>query len=199
MLGVNPFSLGMPIGSSWITWFPWGIAQWNPKPRYNHRQGCSIQYLGDKKSHQLGLWCQAPNTGVSWCLQINGFWRDFIRYPSLWPNLLCLSCRASGSQYSKPPLAWGLTTENWFFSKKRLLWFHPCSSMHSMMMKRKMLWIYDSGTKVSLCNRSYMFLAYGPSVRSSAQSWRSLPIEWCRCPTNQFRPALNVTVTQGET
>lgn len=82
----------------------------HPTPSYNHRQSCSIQYLGGKK-RPPAAWvlchdsiCCMGGSNQHRCLQINGFWEAIVRYPSLRKKkkkLFCLSCRDSGS-YSTP-------------------------------------------------------------------------------------------------
>lgn len=187
----------------------------HPTPSYNHRQSCSIQYLGGKRKTSSSL---GP---LSWFNLLYGR----LKSTQVSPNqqllggcyLIPFPCRASGS-YSSPrspcatvfdhlyiisPLGWGLTTENWFRLQKNgkalisSLFFH---AFHDDEWWIETCYEYR-GTKMiqNVPKSMQQVLAYGPSARSSAQSWRSSPIEWCRCPTNQFRPATgDVTDSQGE-
>lgn len=102
----------------------------HPTPSYNHRQSCSIQYLGGKRKTSSSL---GP---LSWFNLLYGR----LKSTQVSPNqqllggcyLIPFPCRASGS-YSSPrspcatvfdhlyiisPLGWGLTTENWFRLQK---------------------------------------------------------------------------------
>ena len=144
-------------------------------PSYNHRQSCSIQYLGGKRKTPSSL---GP---LSWFNLLYGRLKSTQVSPTQRLSggcyLIPFPCRASGS-YSSPrspcatvfdhlyiisPRGWGLTTENWFRLQKKRKGFDfipllSCISWWWMINRNIMNIVVPKWSKMyqSQCNRSWL-------------------------------------------